>query len=46
MMVAMIENQAGVEFVDEIAALEHVDVVFAVSSNIGSFTGLRQGDPA
>jgi 2-keto-3-deoxy-L-rhamnonate aldolase RhmA len=44
MIVAMIENQAGVELVDEIAALEHVDVVFAASSDIGSFTGLRQGD--
>jgi 2-keto-3-deoxy-L-rhamnonate aldolase RhmA len=46
MIVAMIENQAGVELVDEIAALEHVDVVFAASSDIGSFTGLRQGDAA
>jgi hypothetical protein len=33
-----------VEIVDEIAGLEHVDVVFAASSDIGSFTGLRQGD--
>ncbi|MDY6982078.1 MAG: aldolase/citrate lyase family protein [Pseudomonadota bacterium] len=45
MIVAMIENQAGVELADEIAGLEHVDVVFAASSDIGSFTGLRQGDP-
>lgn len=45
MIVAMIENQAGVELADEIAQLEHVDVVFAASSDIGSFTGLRQGDP-
>ena len=45
MIVAMIENPAGVEIVDEIAALEHVDVVFAASSDLGSFTGLRQGDP-
>ena len=46
MIVAMIENPAGVEIADRIAGLEHVDVVFAASSDIGSFTGLRQGDPA
>jgi 2-keto-3-deoxy-L-rhamnonate aldolase RhmA len=46
MIVAMIENQAGVELVEEIAALPEVDVVFAASSDLGSFTGLRQGDPA
>ncbi|HEX7082251.1 MAG TPA: aldolase/citrate lyase family protein [Gammaproteobacteria bacterium] len=45
MIVAMIENPKGVEIVDEIAALEHVDVVFAASSDLSSFTGLRQGDP-
>jgi 2-keto-3-deoxy-L-rhamnonate aldolase RhmA len=46
MIVAMIENPAGVEIADAIAGLEQVDVVFAASSDIGSFTGLRQGDPA
>lgn len=46
MIVAMIENPAGVEIADQIAGLEHVDIVFAASSDIGSFTGLRQGDPA
>ena len=45
MIVAMIENPTGVEIVDQIAALEHVDVVFAASSDLGSFSGLRQGDP-
>lgn len=45
MIVAMIENPAGVEIVDQIAGLEQVDVVFAASTDIGSFTGLRQGDP-
>lgn len=45
MIVAMIENPAGVEIADEVAALEHVDVVFAASSDLSSFTGLRQGDP-
>jgi 2-keto-3-deoxy-L-rhamnonate aldolase RhmA len=45
MIVAMIENLEGVEIVDEIAALEHVDVIFAASSDLSSFTGLRQGEP-
>jgi len=45
MIVAMIENPAGVEIVDRIASLDHVDVVFAASSDMSSFTGLRQGDP-
>ena len=44
MIVAMIENPMGVEIVERIANLEHVDVVFAASSDLGSFTGLRQGD--
>jgi 2-keto-3-deoxy-L-rhamnonate aldolase RhmA len=45
MIVAMIENQSGVEIVEQIAGLEHVDVVFAASSDLSSFTGLRQGNP-
>jgi 2-keto-3-deoxy-L-rhamnonate aldolase RhmA len=45
MIVAMIENPEGVRLVEQIAALEHVDVVFAASTDLGSFTGLRQGDP-
>jgi 2-keto-3-deoxy-L-rhamnonate aldolase RhmA len=44
MIVAMVENPQGVEIVADIAGLEQVDVVFAASSDIGSFTGLRQGD--
>ncbi len=44
MIVAMIENPQGVEIVEQIAGLEHVDVVFAASSDLSSFTGLRQGD--
>jgi len=44
MIVAMIENPQGVDIVDKIAKLEHVDVVFAASSDLGSFSGLRQGD--
>ena len=45
MIVAMIENPQGVAIVDKIAGLDHVDVVFAASSDLGSFSGLRQGDP-
>ena len=45
MIIAMIESPAGVEIADEIAAVPGVDVVFAASSDLGSFTGLRQGDP-
>ena len=45
MIVAMIENPAGVQLVDQIAALEHVDVIFAAATDLGSFTGLREGDP-
>ena len=33
------------QIADEIAAVPGVDVVFAASSDLGSFTGLRQGDP-
>lgn len=44
MIVAMIENQAGVEIVEQIAAVDAVDAVFVASSDLGSFTGLRQGD--
>lgn len=45
MIVALIESPAGVEIVDQVAALEQVDVVFVASSDLGSFTGLRQGNP-
>jgi 2-keto-3-deoxy-L-rhamnonate aldolase RhmA len=45
MIVAMIENPQGAEIVDQIAGLDQVDVVFVASSDLGSFTGLRQGDP-
>ena len=45
MIVAMIESPAGVEIAEEIASVPGVDVVFAASSDLGSFTGRRQGDP-
>ncbi len=45
MIVAMIESPAGVAIADEIASVAGVDVVFAASSDLGSFSGRRQGDP-
>ncbi|MDR2215405.1 MAG: hypothetical protein LBE59_06155 [Nevskiaceae bacterium] len=45
MIVAMVESPAGVQIVDEIARLDQVDVVFVASTDLGSFTGLQQGDP-
>jgi 2-keto-3-deoxy-L-rhamnonate aldolase RhmA len=45
MIVAMIENPEGAAIVEQIAGLEQVDVVFVASSDLSSFTGLRQGDP-
>jgi 2-keto-3-deoxy-L-rhamnonate aldolase RhmA len=44
-MVAMIESPAGVANADAIASVPGVDVVFAASTDLGSFSGLRQGDP-
>jgi len=45
MVVAMIESPAGVAVADEIAAVEGVDVVMAAATDLGSFSGFRQGDP-
>ena len=45
MVVAMIESPAGVEIAEEIAAVPGVDVVFAASTDLASFSGLRQGQP-
>ena len=44
-IVAMIENPDGVAIADQIAAVDGVDVVFAASGDLGSFSGKRQGDP-
>jgi 2-keto-3-deoxy-L-rhamnonate aldolase RhmA len=43
-IVAMIESPAGVAIADEIAGVPGVDVVFAASTDLGSFSGLRQGN--
>jgi 2-keto-3-deoxy-L-rhamnonate aldolase RhmA len=44
LIVAMIESPAGVGNVDAIAAVPGVDVVFAASTDLGSFSGFKQGD--
>jgi 2-keto-3-deoxy-L-rhamnonate aldolase RhmA len=45
MVIAMIESPTGVEIADKIAAVPGVDVVFVASTDLGSFSGLKQGDP-
>lgn len=45
MIVAMIESPAGVAIAGEIASTPGVDVVFVASTDLGSFSGLKQGDP-
>ncbi|MCC6586014.1 MAG: hypothetical protein IT168_04775 [Bryobacterales bacterium] len=46
MIVAMIESPAGVDIADKIAAVPGVDVVFVASTDLGSFSGKKQGEPA
>jgi 2-keto-3-deoxy-L-rhamnonate aldolase RhmA len=45
MIVAMIESPEGVAIAEKMAAIEGVDVIFAASTDLSSFSGLRQGDP-
>ena len=44
LIIAMIENPAGVELADAIAAVPGIDGLFVAATDLGSFTGLRQGD--
>jgi 2-keto-3-deoxy-L-rhamnonate aldolase RhmA len=44
-IVAMIESPAGVAIADQIASYPGVDVVFAASTDLGSFSGYKQGQP-
>ena len=44
LIVAMIESPPGVAIADEIASVPGVDVVFAASTDLGSFSGTRQGE--
>lgn len=45
MIVAMIESPQGAEIAEQMAAIPGVDVVFAASTDLSSFSGLKQGDP-
>jgi 4-hydroxy-2-oxoheptanedioate aldolase len=45
MIVAMIESPAGVAIAEEIASTPGVDVVFVASTDLGSFSGAKQGEP-
>lgn len=45
MIVAMIESPDGVKIAEEIASTPGVDVVFIASTDLGSFSGFKQGDP-
>ena len=45
MIVAMIENPAGVAIVDRIVAVPGVDVVFVASTDLSSFSGMKQNEP-
>lgn len=44
LIIAMIENPAGVAIADQIAAVPGIDGLFVASTDLSSFTGLRQGD--
>ena len=45
MIVIMIESPDGVAIVDQIAAVPGIDVIFAASGDLGSFTGWERSDP-
>jgi 2-keto-3-deoxy-L-rhamnonate aldolase RhmA len=45
LIVVMIESPEGVAHAEEIAAVPGVDVIFAASGDLGSFTGKKAGDP-
>jgi 2-keto-3-deoxy-L-rhamnonate aldolase RhmA len=46
MIVALIENPEGAAIADQIAAVRGVDVVFVASTDLSSFSGRQQGEPA
>jgi 2-keto-3-deoxy-L-rhamnonate aldolase RhmA len=45
MIVAMIESPAGTAIAQQIADVPGVDVVFVASTDLGSFSGHKQGEP-
>src|SRR5947199_5289 len=44
-VVIMIETPLGVANAKEIASVPGIDVIFAASTDLGNFSGYRQGDP-
>ena len=45
MVVIIIETPTGVDNVEKIAAVPGIDVIFAASTDLGSFSGYKQGEP-
>ena len=45
MVVIMIETPLGVDNAEKIASVPGIDVIFAASTDLGNFSGKRQGDP-
>ena len=45
MVVIMIETPIGVDNIEKIAAVPGIDVIFAASSDLGNFSGHKQGEP-
>ena len=46
MVVIMIETPEGVANAEKIAAVPGIDVIFAASTDLGNFSGHKQGEPA
>ncbi|MGA2797812.1 MAG: aldolase/citrate lyase family protein [Thermoguttaceae bacterium] len=44
-IVIMVETPLGVENIEKIAAVPGVDVIFVAATDLGSFSGYRQGEP-
>ena len=45
MVVIMIETPIGVDNIEQIASVPGIDVIFAASTDLGNFSGRKQGDP-
>src|SRR5258708_5009535 len=44
-VVIMIETPIGVDNAEKIASVPGIDVIFAASTDLGNFSGLKQGEP-
>ena len=45
MVIVMIETPIGVDNAERIASVPGIDVIFAASTDLGNFSGLKQGEP-